>query len=253
MDFKIDGGNSRLIDALADRIGRANIKLSRRVTSIEQEVAGSAKGNGKLNKKGKVTVTAGNESYVGDACICTVPSRVLNAIRFEPELPPAQRAAADQLQYSRIVKTPTLFSERFWKQEDFSLVTDATSHYYFHSTKSQAGRQGILTSYTIGDKADVLAAQDDQRKKELIALDLAPLDPDVAGMIRGIASYAWQRDRFTEGAYALYRPGEWFSLRPLLQRPHHNVLFAGEHLAEWQGFMEGAVVTGEEAAEALGD
>jgi hypothetical protein len=29
------------------------------------------------------------------------------------------------------------------------------------------------------------------------------------------------------------------------------VLFAGEHLADWQGFMEGAVVTGEEAAKAL--
>jgi len=27
--------------------------------------------------------------------------------------------------------------------------------------------------------------------------------------------------------------------------------FAGEHLADWQGFMEGAVVTGEETAKAL--
>jgi monoamine oxidase len=30
-----------------------------------------------------------------------------------------------------------------------------------------------------------------------------------------------------------------------------NVLFAGEHLADWQGFMEGAIVTGEQAAKAL--
>jgi monoamine oxidase len=29
------------------------------------------------------------------------------------------------------------------------------------------------------------------------------------------------------------------------------VLFAGEHLADWQGFMEGAVVTGEAAAAVL--
>jgi monoamine oxidase len=40
-------------------------------------------------------------------------------------------------------------------------------------------------------------------------------------------------------------------VRPLLQKPHGKVLFAGEHLADWQGFMEGAVVTGEEAAAAL--
>jgi monoamine oxidase len=36
-----------------------------------------------------------------------------------------------------------------------------------------------------------------------------------------------------------------------LQKPHGKVLFAGEHLADWQGFMEGAVETGEAAADAL--
>ena len=66
-----------------------------------------------------------------------------------------------------------------------------------------------------------------------------------------IASYAWQRDPFTDGAYALYRPGQWFGLRPILQRPHGKVLFAGEHLADWQGFMEGAIETGEAAAQHL--
>lgn len=66
-----------------------------------------------------------------------------------------------------------------------------------------------------------------------------------------IQSYAWQRDQYTLGAYAFYRPGQWFTLRPLLARPHGKVLFAGEHVAEWQGFMEGAVVTGEEAAKTL--
>jgi monoamine oxidase len=40
-------------------------------------------------------------------------------------------------------------------------------------------------------------------------------------------------------------------VRPALARAHGKVLFAGEHLAEWQGFMEGAVVTGEAAAQAL--
>ncbi len=66
-----------------------------------------------------------------------------------------------------------------------------------------------------------------------------------------IQSYAWQRDKYTQGAYAFYRPGQWFTLKPILARPHGKVLFAGEHLAEWQGFMEGAVVTGEAAAEQL--
>lgn len=240
MDFKIEGGNSRLIDELVRRIGLERIHTESPVDIVEQ-------------RRGRVRVRSGNDIWEADACICTVPARTLGAIQFDPPLPADQRAAAEQLQYSRIIKTPVLFSERFWREEDFSLVTDVTSHYYFNASKGQAGSDGILTSYTIGDKADVVAAQDDRRKLELIMEDLTPLNERVRTLAKGIVSYAWQRDRYTQGAYALYRPGEWFTLRPILSRPHGKVLFAGEHLAEWQGFMEGAVVTGEAAAKALLD
>jgi monoamine oxidase len=200
---------------------------------------------------GRVAVRANGQTFNADTCICTVPARVLEEIRFDPPLPSAQLAAAESLQYSRIVKNSVLFSERFWGAEDFSLVSDVTSHYYFHSTQRQAGAEGILCSYAIGEKADVLAAQDDRRRTDIITRDLVPFNERAPQLTRAITSYAWQRDRYTRGAYALYRPGQWFTVRPLLQRPHGKVLFAGEHLAEWQGFMEGAVVTGEEAAQAL--
>ncbi len=240
MDYRIEGGNSRLIEELARRVGVESILLGRPVESITQ-------------KRGRVTVTSGEASWSADACICTVPTHALGAIRFDPPLPEEQRAAADQLLYSRIIKSQVLYDERFWRAEDFSLVSDVTSHYYFHTTKGQPGPQGILTSYAVGDKADVLAAQDDPRRTALITADLASMEPRAPSLARGIVSYAWQRDRYSAGAYALYRPGQWFTIRPILARPHGKVLFAGEHLADWQGFMEGAVVTGEEAAKALLD
>jgi monoamine oxidase len=238
MDFKMEGSNSRLIQALAARVGASNIRLNLPVSEIRQ-------------RGGRVHVTAGRERFTADACICTVPARSLDQIRFDPPLPAAQSAAAEQLQYARIIKNSVLFDERFWGAEDFSLVSDATSHYYFHSTKNQPGRQGILCSYAIGEKADVLASQDDRRRMEIVTRDLLPFNERAAALARNIQSYAWQRDRYTSGAYAVYRPGQWFTIRPRLQRPHGQVLFAGEHLADWQGFMAGAVVTGEEAAKAL--
>jgi monoamine oxidase len=166
-------------------------------------------------------------------------------------LPRAQSEAAEKLQYARIIKNSVLFNERFWGPEDFSLVSDVTSHYYFHSTKDQPGKRGILCSYAIGEKADVLAAQSTQRRTDIITRDLLPLNKRAPELAANIQSYAWQRDRYAQGAYAFYRPGQWFTLRPILQQPHGKVLFAGEHLADWQGFMEGAVVTGETAAKAL--
>ena len=38
---------------------------------------------------------------------------------------------------------------------------------------------------------------------------------------------------------------------PVIKEKTGNIFFAGEHLADWQGFMEGAVNSGEEAAEGI--
>jgi len=61
-------------------------------------------------------------------------------------------------------------------------------------------------------------------------------------------NYFWGNDEYSHGAYALYGRGQWFRVMPILKRSHIHTHFAGEHLADWQGFMEGAINTGEEAA-----
>ncbi len=243
MDYKMTGGNSRLAEEFAKRIGKENIRLETPVRYVQQR------------RKGVITGTAlprgGTLVLDADAVICTVPVQSLLKIKFDPPLPTAQRNAAEQLVYSRICKNSVVYSDRFWKEENFSMVSDTTSHFYFHSTQSQPGTEGILTAYAIGEKADVLASQSDERRMHIVAGDIAPLEEDAPKKARRIVSYAWQRDPYTDGAYALYKPGQWFGIRPILARPHGKVLFAGEHLADWQGFMEGAIETGEAAATAL--
>jgi monoamine oxidase len=238
MDYKMTRGNSRLAEEFAKRIGAENIKLNTFVAEINQ-------------RAGIVTIKTATETFRADACICTAPTQSLLKIKFNPPLPIAQTQAAEQLIYARICKNSVLFENRFWKDDNFSMVSDSTSHYYFHSTQNQTGTEGILTSYTIGEKADILASQNDERRMKIITGDLTDFDEHAPKLARGILSYAWQRDKYTDGAYALYRPGQWFGVRPILQRPHGKVLFAGEHLADWQGFMEGAIETGEAAAQSL--
>lgn len=238
MDYKMTGGNSRLAFELARRVGIGNIRLDSPVSEIRQ-------------KRGEVSVRSGVNVFSGDAVICTVPINSLLKIKFDPPLPTVQRDAAERLTYARICKNSVLYDERFWRDENFSMVSDVTSHFYFHSTQNQPGKHGILTSYAIGEKADILASQSDERRMRVITNDLIDFNSNAPKLARGIASYAWQRDEFTDGAYALYKPGQWFGIRPILQRPHGKVLFAGEHIADWQGFMEGAIETGEAAADAL--
>ena len=46
--------------------------------------------------------------------------------------------------------------------------------------------------------------------------DLIDFSQDAPKLAKNIVSYAWQRDKYTDGAYALYRPGQWFGVRPIL-------------------------------------
>lgn len=248
MDFKVLGGNSRLVDALADAIGRENIKTKCEVRSIRQA-------------KGRVTVHIRGGRPVGaDFCVCAIPAHCIGRIDWGKDTPVDKLVAARQLQYARITKTAVLCSHRFWpqpKKGGFSVCTSLASDFCFDSTQGQAGQHGIICSYAVGDKADDIATSPLRELKNWIVEDIAHAyklpwsSRKSESTALAIKQQPWQRDRFTGGAYAFYRPGQWFTVRPALARPFKNVFFAGEHIADWQGFMEGAVVTGKRAADAV--
>ena len=59
----------------------------------------------------------------------------------------------------------------------------------------------------------------------------------------------WERDPWARGAYAVVTPGFDPYYRDLLGRAVGRVIFAGEHTSrEAQGYIEGAVGSGERAA-----
>ncbi len=237
-DLHIRGGNSLLVEALVKHLKPGSVFSGRFVQAVAQTGGG-------------VQVTAGNEIFEADACVCAIPASMLLKTTFDPPLPEAQSAAAEQLQYARITKTQMLFSERFWPSEDFSLLTDRTSHQFFHTTLGQPGRQGILCNYSTGDKADVIAAQNQEGRDRLLLADLAEALPAGAAQLRATHCKPWQQDELTGGAYAVYGPGQISRIRPLLRQPHGRIAFAGDHLGDDHGYMEGAVASGEAAAQWL--
>jgi monoamine oxidase len=188
----------------------------------------------------------------------TVPEQRLLKIKWKPRLSVEQMDAGSQLQYSRIMKTAVLFNEGIWKPSKgsgFSVFTSRVSDYCFDSTHHQKGQPGILCSHSIGDKADDLASEPSKAKvKKWIREDILAVmgieDEKAKQNFKaiGVKTQAWQKVDWIGGAYAFYRPGQCFTVRPILQRPHCRVLFAGEHLAELQGFMEGPVNTAQAAA-----
>ncbi len=75
MDYKIRGGNGRLADKLAEKIGMDNIKIKHKVTEIDQ--------TGK-----EITVKCINGSvFTCDYLVCTTPTYSLSKINWNPVLP----------------------------------------------------------------------------------------------------------------------------------------------------------------------
>lgn len=247
MDYKVAGGNHLLIERLEQALASFDNRLQRgaRVHAIAHE-----------RNRVKVFVNGRRAPYVAQCCICAVPAPALTDIDWVPRLSPHRTNMIRQLQYSRIMKSAVLYNERFWTQPrvgGFSVFTNRASDFCFESSYGQSGTKGILCSYAIGDKADDLTEERNKNNvMKWITEDVAAAtrpDPKTRVAPIDIETKSWQREPGIGGAYAFYRPGQWFSVRPALKEPHQRVYFAGEHLSDnWQGFMEGAAETGFRAA-----
>lgn len=238
MDYKIRGGNQQLAFKFKELFSD-KIKLNIKVQKVVQ-------GN-------KVQVHC-DSGYIaeGDKLICTAPTFAVKKIDWQPALPTSMAYAMDALQYARINKNALEFNTRFWKEESFDMITDTSGHYFYHATKNQKSEKGVLISYTIGDKAAVVANQTDKWRAEMIQQSLQVAFPNVNSMLEKQVNYYWGNNELSMGAYAMYGKGQWFDLFPKLNAPHIHTHFAGEHLSEnWQGFMEGALETGKEAADKI--
>jgi monoamine oxidase len=239
MDYKIEGGNSELTKALTEKVGKENVLLGKKAISVNQ-----------TGKEVEVICEDG-EKYTASRLICTLPAFAVSKINWKPFFPPEKLEAIKQLQYARIMKTPVLFAERFWQEEDFSMTTDRLAHFIFHTSQNQPVSKGLLTSYTIGDKAHIFSRLNPEQKIREVCQALQPAFGDMERLAEKVTGYYWGDDVFSQGAYANYDVGQWFGIREIIAKPFLKTVFAGEHIAEWQGFMEGALKTGKDAAEAL--
>ncbi|MCS7073949.1 MAG: FAD-dependent oxidoreductase, partial [Bacteroidia bacterium] len=232
--------NHLLVESLANQIGNENIKTNHLVQKVNYK-----------NKKIVVYCSNGN-AFEADYLICALPTSAINQISWEPEFSPIKKEAFNAIQYCRIIKVLVLFSERFWKSENFEMVTDRLGHYIYHATQNQVGTKGVLCAYAVGDKAHVFHKANQFQKKAIISEMLYPAFGATEKYMEQVVSWYWGNDPYTRGAWALFDTNQWNTYQLDLRTPiEDRIFFAGEHCSDWQGYMEGAVESGIRAAEKL--
>lgn len=81
------------------------------------------------------------------------------------------------------------------------------------------------------------------------AVASAAIDADAQYRVIASSITTWEDDPWARGGYAVFDTTFDPACRRLLRQPAGRILFAGEHTSvEWQGYMEGAVESGERAA-----
>ena len=252
--YRIEGGNDRLVDALA-RDSRARVLLRHRVTAFTQATD-------------RVVVTAIDDGGLqqqleADAAVITMPASTLADVAFTPALPEGQWRAIRALRYGCatkvIVQSPRdAFRGRarafatdtplgaFWDGGEGQIPTPKsqlpTSNSQLPKSNSQRPKSAVLTFLAGGAASRMLRARAD-RGVHAVLSDLCWLG--MAGAPASAMHMAtWEDDPYVRGGYAYIDPGFDPAWRAELSRRAGRFVFAGEHTSQrWQGYMEGAVET----------
>jgi monoamine oxidase len=240
--FRIDAGNDRLVDALA-RATPGRVLLGHSIDAVA---------NALDRVIVSVTDPAGHRQQVeADYLIMTLPASTLRDVDIQPGLPEDQRRAIGHLSYGRATKVLLQSSTMlFGPRRARAFATDGCVGAFWDATEEQ-GNSASIIAFLAGGSASVelreAAGTDGQRVlSELcwLGVQRAPVTAVHIG--------DWTADPWARGGYAFLDPGFDPSWRSLLARRAGRIVFAGEHTSErWQGYMNGAVESGQRAAREL--
>jgi monoamine oxidase len=239
--MRITGGNAGLPAAMAAELG-ASVSLNAPVTAVEERSDG-------------VTVTAGTRVVDAAYVVLAIPTPPLRKIAFMPKLPDALAQAIAELDLGQAAKVVTEYQHRFWEPQGLTgfTVSDQPFGIAWASTDSYAGEPGLLTQFITGTPARDAAKLEDPVRVTSFQAQLDAVYPEgVPDRTGHAATIAWANERYTGGAYAVYRPGQLARFWPALRKGTEHLRFAGEETETLAGYMESAVRSGHRVARDLG-
>jgi monoamine oxidase len=241
-NWRVIGGNDLIPRALADTL--SDVRLNSVVASIHA-----------LNDGVIVAHKTGNSyrTIFSSFAILAVPLTTARLIKFNPALPVTHQRMVDEVSYGSVTKVMIQYRRRFWNEKGWNgrLVTDAPIGYTWHATSHIDGEDGILTVYTGGEPAAKLAALPDKERIRLAVAEVEKVFPGSSDLVEHTATIAWPNEPFTRGSYMALAPGEVTAHWRTLFEPAGRLFFAGEHATAYQGYMEGAVESGQRVARAI--
>ena len=234
------GGPQRLSRGLASRLG-ARVVLGCPISAIAQ--------------RRRVTVVAARGTWSARRVVVALPSPLSASLAYDPPLPAARALLLQRQPMGMTTKVNLIYARPFWRSRGLSGygVSDAGPIRFCYDNSPPSGRPGVLVAFFEGaDGARYLGASRLQRRAAAIRC-LARWFGDQALHPIGFRELVWPAEPFTRGAYGTYNPpGVLTEVGHARVEPAGAVHFAGADLSDaWPGYMEGAIRSGEQVADAV--
>ena len=241
--LSIEGGNQKLPQAMAAKLAR-EVHHGREVVHIE-------------DGGGAVTVTcADGARYKAGRVVCSLPFSVLRHVRITPGLTGRQVEAVTSLGY--MVNTLVFFvpKRRYWEQDGLNptMWTDGIAgNVMAQRFGKDANEVTAIVANPRGTAATWLDRLPPREAVARIKAEIERLRPAARGALEGGWIHSWARDPHAAGDWAIYGPGQVTRFARTLATAHGRIHFCGEHTAQSNRGMEGAMESAERAVlEVLG-
>ncbi|EWZ32942.1 amine oxidase [Fusarium oxysporum Fo47] len=239
LEERIEGGPQNIAIKLAERLGSDTVRLRAPVRQILQNDAG-------------YLVVGDSFRVQAQKVIIAIPPTLAGRIVYQPPLPAARDQLCQRVPMGSIGKVIAIYKTPFWRDQGLSgevASLEGVSQSTFDSSPPD-GSFGAMMGFI---EANEMRRLDEASEEEIFAAvteDFARYFGPKAREVQSWVLQRWDNEEFSRGGHTgLFPPNVWTQFGPALTKPARGVYFAGtEASSYWAGFMEGAVIAGEEAA-----
>ena len=243
--YHIRGGNDQVVSQLATQLN-SQINTGSGLVAVQ------------LKSNGTYTLTFQNDARLfevtADKVVFALPFSILKlAVDLtKAGFSPLKQKAIQELAIGSNTKLHLQFTNRPWTKLGNNGNTYADTGYQatWDVTRAQAGQSGILVDYTGGNVSDTFRNGTPMQHAQRFLAQITPVLSGLTGTWNGRATVDyWPANPYSRGAYSYWQVGQYTGFSGIERAPEGNAHFCGEHTSiVAQGYLEGAVESGERAA-----
>jgi monoamine oxidase len=237
--YHVRGGNDQITDGMAAALS-GQIRTGAALSSIRRNLDGY-----RLSFDGARPVTA-------DRVVLALPFSILKTIDYaQAGFKPLKETAIEEQGMGTNSKLHLQFTNRYWSSLGCNGETFSDQGYQntWEVSRAQPSLKGILVNYTGGNIGKNLTGDPDVLAAQFLG-QIDPVLPGLGGQYNGnVTLDHWPSYPWTQGSYSYWKVGQYTQFAGVEREQEGAVHFCGEHTSiDFQGYLNGAVETGQRAA-----